>query len=162
MPEPSETDLAYLAGMVDADGYITIQRSKHKDRLYHAPKLGITGTRREPHDLAASFWGGGISVTYPKNKDHKPCFLWSRTGLVAMRIIEAIEPFVRVKRAQVLLSYDLWEHLELGRGEDPFPCFGPNYDPVPTRDEMWAQMVVLNDSRNRLRTRNAQVLLGLC
>jgi len=161
--EPTSIDLAYLAGIIDADGYISIQRSKHRSRgtekLYYAPRIGIAGTNRKPHDFAARFWGGKVTVSTPKALKNKVQFQWSRVGWVAIQMIEALTPFLKVKQEQALLAWELWDHLEAGRGVDPFPWFGPYYDPIPDRDEMWARMVVLNDSRNHLRTRNAQQFL---
>lgn len=65
------TILAYMAGMIDADGYISIQRSRHGRYLYFGPQVGIAGTRREPHDLASSLWGGRVYRYEPKNKLHR-------------------------------------------------------------------------------------------
>ena len=60
-----QTTLAYLAGMIDGDGYISITRSVRNGNEYFGPQVGIAGTRREPHDLAASIWGGVVSTYKP-------------------------------------------------------------------------------------------------
>lgn len=71
----NELDLAYLAGMIDADGFITIQRTTKANTgkcehpsVYHALKVGIGGTERQPHDLASSIFGGAVSRYTPKNE----------------------------------------------------------------------------------------------
>ena len=148
-PEP--TVLAYLAGMIDADGYITITRSVRKGRIYHGPQVGIAGTRSEPHELAASIWGGGVYCYTPRNPKHRPQFQWSRTGAAAITVIEAISPYLRVKAEQAYLASRLWEHLECGRDEDPYLWFGPEYDPIAAREEMRVEAILLNQSRNRVR-----------
>jgi hypothetical protein len=149
--------LAYLAGIIDADGYITINRSQRGISVYHGPQIGIAGTRREPHDLAASLWGGKVGCYTPKISGHLPQFQWSRQGGTAAAIIVQLLPFLRVKVDQAYLALDLWEHAEQGRQtkEDPYPWFGPRYDAIGARDEMREEMISLNLSRSRLRKARA-------
>jgi hypothetical protein len=151
------TTLAYLAGMVDADGYITVQRSTHKGRLYYGPKIGIAGTRREPHDLAASIFGGAVSCYRPKVLFHLPQFQWSRSGAAAKAAIEALFPYLRIKVDQALVALALHDHLEAGRTEDPYPWFGPGYDPTERSDELYLEAKSLNIRKPR--GRNA-ILVG--
>lgn len=126
---PDPLTLAYLAGVIDSDGHVTIHRSTRAGRRYYAARVGIAGTRRAPHDLAASLFGGRVSVHVPRSPAHRPQFQWSRTGRPAVAVIEALLPFLRVKRDQALLALQLAEHVEFGRGEDPYPWFGPDFDP---------------------------------
>lgn len=149
--------LAYLAGMIDGDGYISIQRSLHKERLYFGPRIGIAGTRREPHDLAASLWGGKVGV-YSAGL-HRPQFQWSRSGALAAAAISAVRPYLRIKGDQAGLALQLWDHVECGRTDDPYPWFGPNYDPQSESDEMREEMIALNQSRNRVGKKAAGRLL---
>ena len=120
--------LAYLAGVIDSDGYITVHRSTRRSVVYYAARIGITGTRREPHDIAASLWGGTVSQHTPRNSRHRLQYQWSRTGDAAVPIIEAVRPFLRVKRAQADIALEVQEHVVDARAEDPFPWFGPDYD----------------------------------
>lgn len=151
--------LAYLAGVIDSDGYISIVRSERKGAVYHGPQIGISGTRRQPHDLAASIWGGSVSLYHPKNPLHRGQFQWSRQGAVAATAIEAILPFLRIKEDQALLALEVWENIENGRWDDPFPWFGPSYDPIIVRDAMRQQMIDINQSRNRAGKKAAGRLL---
>lgn len=142
------TVLAYMAGIIDSDGFISINRSTHAGRLYHGPIIGVSGTRRQPHDLAASLWGGNVYTYTPRNSQHRTQFQWSRTGRPAVQPIRDVLPFLRVKVEQAELALELAEHLEAGRGPNPFPWFGLDYDPIPAREEMRERMVqVLNQGR---------------
>lgn len=146
-PEP--TTLAYLAGVIDSDGYISINRSCRGGRIYHGAQVGIAGTRRQPHDLAASIWGGKVHLYTPKDPHHRGQFQWSRQGASAIPVITAVLPYLLIKVEQARLALELHEHVEFGRGDDPFPWFGPDYDPVPHREEMTACMRAANQSRKR-------------
>lgn len=151
--------LAYLAGIVDADGYITIQRSVHKGRLYFGAKIGIAGTRREPHDLAASIWGGAVSCYYPKIAGHKPQFQWSRSGKAAAFIIGQLLPFLRVKIEQADCALRLDEHMAQAKSDDPFPWFGPDYEPIQAANEMFMEAKALNCRTPRVGKKAAGRLL---
>jgi hypothetical protein len=96
--EPVE--LAYLAGVVDADGYITIQRSNGL-RSYTA-RIGITGNRREPHNLARDLFDGRIV----RQQEGTNCWTWYRSGRAAVPALTALLPYLRVKVEQAQIA--LW------------------------------------------------------
>lgn len=141
--------LAYLAGVIDSDGYITIHRSERAGRVYHAAQIGIAGNSPEPHNLAASLWGGKVGCYQPKIPTYRPQYQWSRQGRAASEIIEQLLPYLRVKAENASLALSLQQHVEDGSGEDPFPWFGPNYDPIAEREEMRAEMIEVLSTRKR-------------
>ncbi len=157
LPEP--TVLSYMAGMIDGDGYISITRSVRQGKEYYAAQVGVAGTRREPHDLASSIWGGRVSCYLPKNPKHRPQFQWSRVGGAAYAVIEAIYPFLRVKKAHAELAMELHQFCQFARWPDPFPWFGPDYDPIPRMRTMRDEMIEMNQSRNRVGKKAAGRLL---
>ena len=130
------TTLAYLAGMIDGDGYISITRSTAKGKDYFAAQVGIAGTRREPHDLAASLFGGAVYCYRPANPRHRPQFQWQRMGKAAVPVIEAVLPYLLIKADHALLALELQEHVAECTAEDPFPWFSPSYDPITAMRRM--------------------------
>lgn len=149
--EAPATTLAYLAGMVDGDGFVTITHSTRNGKEYFAPQIGISGTLRAPHDLAASIWGGAVYQYLPKNVRHRPQFQWQRQGEIAVRVIKALSPYLLLKLEHALLALDLWEAVAEARSDDPFPWFGPDYDPTAAMKRMRSEMIDLNQSRVRSR-----------
>ena len=145
------TTMAYLAGMIDGDGYITITRSTRAGKDYFGAQVGIAGTRREPHDLAASLFGGKVSCHHPKNPGHRPQFQWQRMGKAAIPVIEGIMPYLRIKQEHALLALELQEHAMEASSIDPFPWFSPSYDPISVMRRMREEMIEMNQSRRRLR-----------
>lgn len=148
------TELAYVAGIIDADGYVTAASSLHKGRRYVGPAVGIAGNRREPHDLAAAMFGGNVRIYIPRGEraHHQPQFQWQLYGARAIVVLEAVLPYLRVKRRQAELCLGLHEAIleaRLMKGyEDPYPWFGPEYD--PERD-----LVAAAEEIRGLNTRNA-------
>lgn len=130
--------LAYLAGIVDADGYVTITRSTRNGVLYFCSRVGISGTESQPHTLAAKLWGGKVSEYRPKNPRHRPQFQWSRSGFVAASIIRELLPHLRVKVAQANLALSLQTGVEQRLSRTAL-------------DAMRIAMIALNRSRNRSR-----------
>lgn len=148
-----DVDAAYLAGVIDSDGYITINRSVRRGKPYHYPQVGIAGTRREPHDLAARHFGGNVGRYQPKNSAHRAQFQWSRQGQSAVPVIEAVFPYLRIKVSQAVIALDLAQLVmdeAIGRDTgDPFPWFSSDFDPIHVREGMRAEMVDLNQSRKK-------------
>lgn len=146
---PDPLLLSYLAGIIDADGYISIRRSKGAKAVYFGPTIGIAGTRREPHDLAASFWGGMVRLYSPRDSTHRSQFQWSLCGRAAAGAIADVEPYLRVKSEQAFLALQLWEHLEFGRLDDPYPWFGPDYDPRSHSEDFRCEIAAVQVRKGR-------------
>jgi hypothetical protein len=141
-----DLDLAYLAGVIDSDGYITIQRSSHAGRRYYAAKIGIAGTRREPHDLAASMFGGKVSRHVPRRSRHRVQYQWSRSGAGAVVAILAVQPYLRVKGAQACIALELQERVDEARAGretigERWPWERAGYDGTPILDAYREEIV---------------------
>lgn len=130
------TVLAYLAGIIDSDGYITASSSTRKGVTYCAPRVGISGTRTEPHELAAALFGGKVRSYEPRGgrAHHRTQYQWVLEGDRAAKVISAVLPYLRVKRKQALLALDLQEarqHLrETRNDDDAYPWAPAGHDPT--------------------------------
>lgn len=147
---PTDLELAYLAGMIDADGYITVQRRLRENKVYFGVKVGIAGTRAEPHELAAELFGGSVNSYVAKNRDHRPQFQWSRFGADAAVVITLIRPHLRVKHEQARVALEMQEHLMLSRDPYcPFLWMGLDYDPDDLSEALAEEMRGLNQWRRK-------------
>jgi hypothetical protein len=156
--QPEVTTLAYLAGVIDSDGYITIQRTRkaNKNRCapntYYCLKVGIAGTRTPPHELAVSVFGGNISEY--SNGRHRRQYQWSVTGPTARRVLEAIRPFLLVKREQAERGLAFQEMLErhiAAQRRTQKPPYHITCEMQSEREAAWSAMVALNQCRTRKR-----------
>ena len=103
--QPDPLKMAYLAGILDSDGFISIQRTKKNMRrgaatwlaTYYTARVGIAGTRRQPHDFAAAIFGGPVRPYEPKNLRHRTQFQWTVSGRMAVPVLEAVRPYLLVK-----------------------------------------------------------------
>lgn len=113
----TDTEAAYLAGIVDGEGCIGIGRRKK----YITVTLQISNT-----DLALLGWvkdkcGGNIyPVKNSRIDNRKQAYVWSRAGRIARDIIVLIRPYLIVKAAQAdivlgIKRYSPQERDTLGR-----------------------------------------------
>lgn len=107
-------DLAYIAGVMDSDGYIGIVRhpeSRRKKRtISYVPRFVILQTRLEAMSLIKNLFGGYIyKLKNPKSKNWKTkySFQINRREDVT-KILTEILPYLRIKKrqAEVVLLYN--------------------------------------------------------
>lgn len=91
----AETDLAYLAGILDGEGYISrrFQRSGERRPTFI---VGITNT-----DMGLMEWLLGMGGTLHRKKRGagKQCYEWNVRSLRdAVAFLRAVEPYMRIKQ----------------------------------------------------------------
>ena len=99
--------LAYLAGVMDSDGYFTIRRSTYNIRKigdsknpHYCERVGIKQVQSEATDIIHKLFGGSYRLDKPNAKNGKPLYDVQLTNLQAHRFVKAIYPFLRLKRKQ--------------------------------------------------------------
>jgi len=107
--------LAYLAGVLDADGYISIYRKlgpMRRDGLrpvYYMARIGCNQSTRLHPDLFQSTFGGNVyqysTDTRPRSK---PLFMWNCSSHEARTATQLLLPYLRLKRFQAkkLIEFD--------------------------------------------------------
>ena len=99
LSKASETDIAYMAGLVDGEGTISIAMSKGTHRF--RPFIEITNT--DPFMikwLQKYFWQ---KVRKGETDQHKPVFKVHLTGYGIIPFLEKIKPYLTAKKIQCFL-----------------------------------------------------------
>ena len=103
----SPLDLAYCAGIIDADGTIGIKRSTYAMRVrgdagapVFSERICVKQVTSEAVDLLKSLFGGRRGIDNPSAKRGKPLHVWQVTDRQAVVCLRAILPYLRIKRAQ--------------------------------------------------------------
>lgn len=100
-----ETDKAYIAGFIDADGSISIV----KDKNGYAPRVTIANCDFEVLlSIQEQFGGSGcISTKKPRKKNHRPSHDLAWVYNVAIEVVTTCYPYFRLKkpRADCLLKW---------------------------------------------------------
>ena len=90
--------LAYIAGFIDGEGSIGIVSvAKHKR---YVVQIAACNCNRAPIDLLRSLYGGKVRKRTWNNKRWKPSYEWKLTAKKAVNAINAILPFLMIKREQ--------------------------------------------------------------
>jgi hypothetical protein len=155
----SSTLLAYLAGIVDGEGYIGVKRSSHPGRVTcgHHARISVKMNAPAPAvRLLHDTFGGRCA---PENDRAMLC--WQVTDLAAERTLIELLPYLIVKRAQAdnVLALRSWQassrqHRTKVVGTRPFPNAHGTVRIIPTRtlsdsyiarcDEFWQRGKTLN------------------
>lgn len=101
------SERAYLAGVIDSDGYIGIKRSTYAMRVTKDAKAAVYSERIcvkqvEPHAvrLLHSLFGGTLGITKPSAAKGRHLHYWQCTDMRAAVCLKSLLPFLRIKRAQ--------------------------------------------------------------
>lgn len=112
----TETDKAYIAGILDGEGCITVY-------LYPSgsikPQVMIANTNLPLLQWIQSFYGGAISKHTNYNENAKQCYRLQLFGFRALPILRDSYKYLRIKKLQadMLLSVPRFLKLEETKGK---------------------------------------------
>ena len=114
----NKTDLAYIAGLVDGEGsiYTSYQPSRVQELPRYNVGIAIQMADKEPLAFLQSLFGGRIILRKKMSENRKPLYYWRLTNFQAQPLLEAIKPYLLVKRAQaeialrMLNAHKKWRH----------------------------------------------------
>lgn len=103
----SPLDLAYCAGIIDADGTIGIKRSTYAMRVrgdagapVFSERICVKQVTPEAVDLLKRLFGGCRGIDSPSAKRGKPLHVWQVTDRQAVTCLRSVLPYLRIKRMQ--------------------------------------------------------------
>jgi hypothetical protein len=98
-------ELAYIAGFFDGEGSITIHHNGKPSPRAVSPNhtLQVSIGNTDPQIIAWLHreFGGGFQVRKGGRDHHRPVAQWFLRAAKALPFLEAIQPFVRMKKRQV-------------------------------------------------------------
>jgi len=105
-----ETDIAYIAGLVDGEGYIGIKRSNcRKDCVnpsYQA-RIQIRMVDEPVIKFIAETLGGWYYKEKPSAAKGRPLFCYQASDKCAANILEILLPYLRVKKESAIAVLNL-------------------------------------------------------
>jgi len=94
-PQPME--LAYLAGLFDGEGYVTIVLSKSERVHQYWLQIGIVNTNRAVLEhMEAVFGVGRLHARKPTARSLE-CWKWQATNRDAAHVLDLLRPYLRIK-----------------------------------------------------------------
>jgi hypothetical protein len=101
---------AYLAGVMDSDGNLRIEKKRVRDMLGPNYRINIRCAEVVPSpalELLAKTFGGRLAVRKSQSPNERDLVSWSLHDAAAMRAVEALAPYLVVKLAEANLLLDL-------------------------------------------------------
>ncbi len=102
----NKTIYAYAAGVIDADGSITIVKrypTSTRTDMYHL-KIRVGTCDKELPEWFMSNFGGTISFRKRPNPNHRDLYTWIIEYKKSLKVLYAIEPYLIVKKKQAQLA----------------------------------------------------------
>jgi hypothetical protein len=96
----TETDLSYVAGLFDGEGYTGITSRTRANLTRYVASVVISNQSKETLEWIASLFGGGISQLKDR-RTSRPCYSWYLTGEKMDVFLKSISPYVRIKKQEV-------------------------------------------------------------
>ncbi len=150
-----KTTYAYLAGIIDSDGYVSIARKLSgyvkKDgtrSLYFEVRIGLGQTNELIPNLFQSVFPGYRGSHQPKNPKHKRWYLWQAFNEKARQPLKKLMPFLRLKKPQAVAALkllDMMDRQNVGR----FMALALTAEELQAREELYKEVSHLNAPRNR-------------
>lgn len=123
-----ESNLAYLAGIIDGEGCIRIaKRVKRSEEKwgYYELSLVVTNTDARLIKWIESTFGGSVTPLARRKSHHKDLYEWVVSSRAAGSILSAVEKFMIVKKEQAQLALRFRENINNTRTH-PGQSLSPN------------------------------------
>lgn len=96
--------LAYLAGIVDGEGYVGIKRATRKDSkspIFHE-RIQVRMIHEPAIQLLTDTLGGNYYRESMAQRKGRPLYCWQASDAAACNVLRALMPFLRIKRNNAL------------------------------------------------------------
>jgi hypothetical protein len=141
----AEQDLAYVAGLFDGEGCVTVSRHQTTTAFTHQAQITITNTDREILEWVQGLFGLGSIQVKPSYSDrHSAGYTWVASSRQARDFLLAVSPYLRVKRQQANLALALQQSIEFRRANRRDRLTA---DDLRERDGFWSEIKRLNTRR---------------
>src|ERR1051326_8477070 len=99
LPAGSDAGLAWLAGLLEGEGYFHVVTSTTNGKKYRYPKIAVGMTDRDVIERAAVLLGGNQVIPLsPSKPGYKPKFLAVVSGWAAAELMRQMRPWVGSRR----------------------------------------------------------------
>lgn len=114
----SKVDLAYMAGIIDGEGYLGIWFDPRNNAA--SPKIVVEMSHLESIQWLQNLYAGyKIQKIFPRNIKHQITYRWEVWGKDAVKIVQLLLPFLKAKRREAELFITFPFH-SAGKGR-PIP-----------------------------------------
>lgn len=127
----SDVDIIYLAGFIDGEGCVTIDRYKRrgKQNFYYKAQLDICNTNRDILEWIKERFGGCIVAPRHAKGKRATCYRVTFNDWKCVDVLRLVLPYLKVKNKEALIVIYFQKNLK--------------YLPRETRDNLYRQVRIL-------------------
>lgn len=153
-----DTDYAYMAGVLDADGFLSIRKQSTNPRFPESRTfsefIGVGQVVPDAVSLFQGAFGGKIHLRSREHENWKSIYYWTISNKLAAACVLALRPYLRVKARQADLILLLRASKETPHAERRNVDTGGrgrslNEEVLAEREAWYREIRSLNDSRHR-------------
>ena len=116
------TDKAYIAGLIDGEGYVGIKKLKpykYTGRVHpgYTERIQVRMVDEPAIKFIAEMCGGWYYREKPSCKNGRPLFCYQASDGAAAKILKTLLPYLRVKKEQAKTVLLLRRHKDLPRSQ---------------------------------------------
>jgi len=100
----TETDLAYLAGIIDGEGCISVSENPRNGRKYYRLILDVTNTNDILMQWLEDTFGGIVRTNYARAENRSNLHGWTVSGKQCQELLAMVLPYLIIKKAQAELA----------------------------------------------------------
>ena len=118
-------DLAYIAGLFDGEGSLTIFSFLRNGRKFHTLSISIANQDKQVISWVRDLFGGSVHdcmSAASKKGTGNPCWMWTTGSQVAKRFLLAVGPYTKIKKARVELAIQFQNTKSRGRRSQLIPA----------------------------------------
>lgn len=113
-----DAELAYLAGFFDGEGCVSIIHTPARGEHYYEVRVSANQVDPSPLYVMQRRFGGRL-VPLHRNPEHRQIYGWIVTGPRGREALEAMLPFLTVKRTQAILAVEFQKGMKKGQRITP-------------------------------------------
>ena len=122
-------DHAYLAGLFDGEGSITISKRSARSKSgryipYYVLVVCLVNTHLPTILTFAEMFRSGNRRVYPttyakkpRTENGRPCYTWNVASEVAENFLRCVHPYLRIKKEEADLAFEFRDHIRRYKNE---------------------------------------------
>lgn len=108
----TEIDLAWLAGLLEGEGYFGTINNRVSGKIYRYPRIGVAMTDRDVIEKVAALWGTKIQTLKPRGVSKLTSYRITLVGSRALEWMKLVLPYMGSRRTdQIENAIIEWESL---------------------------------------------------
>jgi len=102
-----DEELAYLAGIIDGEGCVSIAKNTRRGRNYYSLRINVSNNSIDLMQWLEDTFGDVVRTSYHRWYDRRDLYDWTASGNQAQVLLELVLPFLIIKKDQAKLALTL-------------------------------------------------------